>query len=108
MSILHMEQRFTLIMKRYTLKIRIVNLVKHTDRLKYVFQATLPGFMSLQQEVVLPNGAEKLSAYEYDFIFSLRSTSKKPRCPLRPLYSNSVSTVTATVFNFLIFVYIGI
>lgn len=102
-----MQQRFTLI--SYTLKIRIVNIVKHTDRLKFVFQATLPGFMSLQQELVLPNGAEKLSAYEHDFIFPLGPTSKKPvRCPLRPLYSNSVSTVTVTVFNFLIFVYIGI
>lgn len=67
--------------------------------------------MSLQQEVVLPNGAEKLSAYEFDFIFSMGSTSKKPvPCPLKPLYSNSISKFTITVLsiNFLIFVYIVI
>ncbi|XP_026555583.1 carboxypeptidase M isoform X2 [Pseudonaja textilis] len=75
----------------------------------YILNATLPGFMSLQQKVVLPNGAEKLSAYEYDFIFSMGSTSKKPvPCPLKPLYSNSVSTFTVTVFYFPIFVYIYI
>ncbi|XP_007423460.1 carboxypeptidase M [Python bivittatus] len=75
----------------------------------YILNATLPGFMSLQQEVVLPNGVEKFSAYEYDFIFSQEPTSTKPiSCPLKPLYSNSDSKFTITVLsiNFLIFVYV--
>ncbi|XP_039200447.1 carboxypeptidase M isoform X1 [Crotalus tigris] len=76
----------------------------------YTLNATLPGFMSLQQEVVLPNGAEKLSAYEFDFIFSMGSTSEKSvPCPLKPLYSNSIRfTIPVLSINFLIFVYIVI
>ncbi|XP_062990839.1 carboxypeptidase M [Elgaria multicarinata webbii] len=64
----------------------------------YTFNATVPGYMSLLQEMFVPNSTEKFSASTHDFIFpGVPTKAMSVSCPTKPFYSPNTSTTVKPI-----------